>query len=587
MKKIILSVVLALAVLITPSILSSTTVYAKFSYGEYVTARTLTSGLTIQPTGIYEPESFSEIPTSANVSTYGYTSIMLTPDSNMNITLGGEKKSFTEVFNNKLKGVYVPVLRLTNKTVDSFISYMNDEYLISDVMVVTSDISVLKKIYEDEVASIANTVYDLTSVTLSEDRYFTWQYIAESNKTYTNVLMFDASDENLAVAAEYLGVMCKVCWAYANNAEEATYAVAAGATGVVTQNTGDFKTAISYFTKSGYAKAQSIAAHRGITTYANENSLTAVSAAVSEGATHAEIDIQLCRDGEILLCHNMSTSGLADKAYNFEPCNSQDIRNDTTLTDYSKKYGETFPTLDEVIDAVYDSNLILIIELKLEDGRTAVVNKGAIEKFLNIMRSHPEMDGRWFCITFYRPYADQMRELAPEISVGFLGGATSGYEKDQGISGWDGEWTAMTRVSEKIAFMHKFETLLDETYDKLTDNTAQTYLARGYVQNGWTFNSTGHLNTKCNIATSNVMEECAMAIKEITPTTLKMTKAQLESGKITVNTVNYCGWQEDRECEIIMVSKTLSEAKVILYYKETVGNTTYGLYSRLLTFEIV
>lgn len=585
MKKFIVSLVLALTVLLIPTF--TTTVYAKSSYESYVNARTLTSGLLLQPTGVLEPESFSDIPTSNGVSQYGYTSIILTPDSDMNVTLNGQTKSFTDVFNGTLKGVYVPVLRLTSSTVDAFIDYLNDVYYISDIMVISSDITVLEKIYKDEVANITNTVYDLTSVKLTDDRYFTWQYIAEANKTYTNVLMFDASDKNLPVAAEYLGAMCKVCWAYAENEKEATFAVSAGATGVVTTNKGDFKSAMSYFKKSGYAKAQSIAAHRGITAYANENSLTAVSAAVSEGSTHAEIDIQFCRDGEILLCHNMSTAGLSDQTYNFEPTNSQDIRNGAVLNDYSNKYGETFPTLDEVIDAVSASDLILIIELKLEDGRTTVVNKGAIEKFLNIMRAHPEMDGRWFCITFFRPYADQMRELAPEIPVGFLGGAQSGYEKDQGIKGWDGEWTAMSNVSKKIAFMHKFNTLLDECYDNSTNTTAQTYLARGYLQNGWTFNNVTHLATKCNIATSNVAEKCAMAVKEISPKTNTVTKAQLDSGKMTVNTINYCGWQEDRECDVIVVSQSNNTVELMLYCTETVDGTTYGLYSQLMTYQIV
>lgn len=585
MKKTIIAVVLALMIVCVPT--TMTTASAKNSYTQYVAARTLSSGLNLQPTGIFEPTDFSQIPSSVAAKSTGITTLILTPDKDMNVTLNGDTQSFSQIFDAKIKGVFVPALRLTSDNVDGFIEMMSQSYYVADIMVISSEISVLKKIYDDKDCNLVNTVYDLTSVKLTSDRYFTWQYVAEANKTYTNVLMFNANDPYLYVAAEYLGAMCKVCWAKTENADQAVSAIADGVTGVVVSQISDFSGAIKYFSKNGFSKAQYVAAHRGITAYANENSLTAVAAAVSEGSTHAEIDIQLCSDGEILLCHNMSTSGLSDKSINFEPVTSEYVRSQATLNDYSAKYGETFPTLHEVIDAVYQSNLILIIELKLEDGRTSVVNKGAIEKFLAIMRDHPEMDGRWFCITFFRPYADQMRELAPEIPVGFLGGAQSGYERDLNIKGWDGEWTPMDNVPSKIAFMHKFKTLLDESYGNSTDTTAQNYLARGYLQNGWTFNDLNHFKAKIAIATSNAAEKCAMAIKTIEPQSFEMTESQLASGKISVNTVNYCGWQEERTCDIVTVSRTGDTAKVLLHYTQTVDGVTYGLYSRLTTYKII
>lgn len=585
MKKFIVAILLFCIIVCAPMTIS--TANAKSEYTQYVTARTLSCGLNLQPTGIFEPTDFSQIPSSVAAKSSGITNVILTPDKAMNVTLNGDTQSFSEIFDAKIKGVFVPVLRLTSATVDGFIQMMSQSYYIADIMVISSDTAVLEKIYDDEDCSLVNTVYDLTNVSLTSDRYFAWQYIAEANKTYTNILMFSAADPNLYVAAEYLGAMCKVCWAKAENADESVNAIASGATGVIVSRISDFSGAIKYFFESGFSKAQYVAAHRGITSYANENSLTAVSAAVSEGATHAEIDIQFCADGEFLLCHNMSTSGLSDSTINFEPVSSEYIRSEATLNDYSDKYGESFPTLDEVIEAVYQSDLILIIELKLEDGRTSVVNKGAIEKFVNVMKGHPEMDGRWFCITFYRPYADKMRELAPEISVGFLGGAQSGYERDLNIKGWDGEWTTIDNVKSKIAFMHKFETLLDESYSSSTDATAQNYLARGYLQNGWTFNDLNHFKTKIAIATSNVAEKCAMAIKTIEPQSFEMTESQLASGKISVNTVNYCGWQEERTCDIVTVSRTGDTVKVLLYYVQTVDGVTYGLYSRLLTYKII
>lgn len=583
MKKTLLALLLVLSIAFVTPVL--TTAQAKSEYSSYVNARTK-SALMIEPTAVLEPESLSDLPTSAQASSSGISAVMLTPDKDLNVTFDGNKTSFIEFFNSRIKGVFIPVLRLDNTNVDGFIDMMNDTYLIKDITVVSSDLEVLKKISEDKVSSIANTVYDLTEIKIPQNRYGTWEYIAESNKYYTNTLMFDASDENFAVAAEYLSAMSKVCWAMTDTEDEALSAISCGATGVVVKKSSDFVNSVSYFKKSGFTKAQNVAAHRGITAYANQNSEMAVAASVSEGATHAEIDIQFTRDGEFIICHDMTSNNFSStKGVSFEPTLSS-YATTLKLNDYSAKYGDCFPLLDEIIQSVRKSDLILIIELKLEDGRTTVVNKNAIEKFVTLMKSYPYMEGRWFTITFYKPYADQMHEFAPEIPVGFLGGATSGYEKDLGLSGWNGEWTHMSNISSKIAFMHKYRTLLDESYDNYTSTTAQNYLARGYLQNSWTFNNLSHFSAKLNIATSNSAEKCADCIKSFAPSDLVMTSEQLESGKITVNTINYNGWQQERECDVIVVSKDQNSAKVLLYYNETSEGSNYGLYSQVLTYKI-
>lgn len=585
MKKTLIALLLIVSVVFMPAVFSSAE--AKSEYSSYVTARTSGSGLVLEPTLILEPNDINDIPTGANLSASGVTSVMFTPDKDMNVVLGSETTAFTELFNTHVKGKFIAVLRLDENTVDGFIDMMNNVYTIKDVIVVSKNLSVLKKIYDDKVSSIANAVYDLTDVKIPSGRYDTWEYIAQANGAYANVLMYDASDENFAVAAEYAGSMTKVCWGYADGTGETVSAIADGATGIVVRNADDYNSAIKFFSKKGFSKAQYVAAHRGITAYANENSEMAVAAAVSEGSTHAEIDIQFTRDGEFIVCHDMVSSNFSvTKGVNFEPTLSS-YSTTLKLNDYSIKYGDCFPLLDQIIQTVYKSDLILIIELKLEDGRTSVVNKGAIEKFVALMNSYPYMKGRWFCITFYKPYADQMREFAPEIPVGFLGGATSGYEKDSGLTGWNGEWTLMSNVSSKIAFMHKYKTVLDENYSQATSNTSQTYLARGYLQNGWTFEDVNHFGCKINIATTNAAEKCADCIKSIEPQNLSMTRDDLSKGKIIVDTVNYNGWKTQRECDVITVSESLGKATVLLYYYETFNGANYGLYSQLLTYEII
>ncbi|MDE5548172.1 MAG: hypothetical protein K2J30_04180, partial [Clostridia bacterium] len=180
------------------------------SYGSYISVGAQNDALAIEPTTILEPASFAEIAGKAN-------SVVLTPSADMTVTLGGEMKSFESIFDNNLKAKYIPVVRLTSATVNGFIDWMKNTYTVSDIMAISSDLSVIQALYADEVCQIVNTVYDLTDKQIGEDRYWAWQYLGDANAVGCNILMLDAADKNLPIAAEYISAMSKVCWGYADD----------------------------------------------------------------------------------------------------------------------------------------------------------------------------------------------------------------------------------------------------------------------------------------------------------------------------------------------------------------------------------
>jgi glycerophosphoryl diester phosphodiesterase len=408
--------------------------------------------------------------------------------------------------------------------------------------------------------------------------------------------MYDASQANFDVVADYVEAMTKCCWGYVENKTEAVSAIADGAYGIVSSDESVLSDAISYFSKSGYAKAQNLAAHRGITAYANENSLTAIASSINEGATHVEIDLQITADGQIVICHDSETNATSVSGTYFERATLAAL-NRFKLSDYSEKYGDTYPTLEEVISLAKNNDLIFIFELKFGGATTNIVdNLKPIDKLKEILDQHPEMQGRWYAITFYAPFAERMQELMPEIPVGYLGGATSGKESDQGLTGWNGGHVGMTKISDKIAFLRKYHLGLDEVYyESATNSTAQTYLARGYTQNTWTFDNVSHFTVKADVATSNAVEKAAMFAKELGVGTLNLTKDDLANGTATVACRTYNGWLVDLPCEIIVVDQTESGASVLLYYKQewsytqtltnqdpVTVNGYNGLYSKLI-----
>ncbi len=564
------------------------------TYANYNSVKSLETELFLEPTLVYEPASFSEIE-EAKGAAKKPASVIVTPDREMNVSLGGETKSLTSVFDSHLKGNFIPIVRLGSSTVDAFLDWYRNTYTISDMMAVSSDISVITKLFADEKAYLINTVYDLTAAAIGADRYGEWGHIAEANKAGCNILMYDGSAENLPVAAEYVEAMAKVCWAYTEGKEEAVSALAAGVYGVVSQNYTEMGEAIDVFSKPGFARAQYIAAHRGITGYCNEQSPTAVAASANEGATHIELDIQITKDEQIFVCHNSTMSYTSNGNANFSVSTADAVKR-FTLSDYSRKYEETFPTLEEAIELLLDTDVIFIIELKLDAASALAVDElHAIENLKKVMDRYPAMEGRWIAITFYAPYAEKMRKVCPEIPVGCLGtGGQADKEKAEGLPAWGGANATRASLSRYMqSVCRKYNVSIDEMdYDNVShtntgvDNKMWAdWIARGYALNAWTFENLTHYATKCNIATTNAAEDCAMLVKEF-GVPVSLTEADLTAGKVTVPCTTYNGWKVEKECEVIVVSREGNTAKVLFYLSQNThddAKVIFGLYSNLTT----
>lgn len=596
--------VLCLSIAVSASVSPVTVSAATPVNNSYTDIKTANSGIVLEPTMVFEPETMAEL-NAVKGGSVRPASIVVTPDKNMNVSFtDSTSEALREIIDTRIGSGFIPVVRLNNDTVDGFIDWMTNTYTKKDIMAISSDIKVIQKLYADEVTYIVNTVYDLTDISIPADRYGTWKYIGAANAAGCNVLMFDAADPNLSVAAEYVSAMTKCCWAYADDKMESVTAISAGCYGVVSGDFNGLKEAIGVFQKDGFTRAQFVAAHRGITAYCNENSLTAVAAAASEGATHVELDVQITSDGRLVMCHNSGTNHTAAGSMEIARAKFDALRK-LKLNDYTDRYEETFPTIEEIFDVLVQTDVILILELKLDGASTLAVNQlKAIQTIKETFDKHPQMEGRWVTITFYAPYAEAMKEYIPEIPCCGLGGAQSGLEKDQGKLAWGGKWVGTsTDYLNRIDYMRMYNIGFDEMhYPNLNINkTAANYLARGYVQNTWTFKNVKHFEWKVNIATTDAAEQCAMFVKKINAETLTgITQAELEAGKLTVACETYSGWKLNKECDIVEVARGDGKVSFMLYYKQEAsyvqeesgyndvpqgetGDASYGLYSQIVT----
>jgi glycerophosphoryl diester phosphodiesterase len=107
-----------------------------------------------------------------------------------------------------------------------------------------------------------------------------------------------------------------------------------------------------------------ITGHRGSSTVAPENTITAIEEAIRQGCDYAEIDVQETKDGQIVVIHDSYLERLAGVPKNIWEVDYEEIKTYEVGSWFSEEFrGEKIPTLDEMIK--YSKGKIkLNIELK-------------------------------------------------------------------------------------------------------------------------------------------------------------------------------------------------------------------------------
>ena len=156
-----------------------------------------------------------------------------------------------------------------------------------------------------------------------------------------------------------------------------------------------------------------IMAHRGYSAAAPENTVPAFQKSIDEGFTAAELDVQMTKDGEIIVLHDSSlkrTTGLNKRVWEVTYDEIKDLDNGSF---FSKEYaGTTIPTLDEVLKLCKDK-LYLNIEIK----RTGH-DDGITQKVVDIIADNDFFDECDITSQNYRTL-EEVREINPDVLTAY------------------------------------------------------------------------------------------------------------------------------------------------------------------------
>jgi glycerophosphoryl diester phosphodiesterase len=161
--------------------------------------------------------------------------------------------------------------------------------------------------------------------------------------------------------------------------------------------------------------------HRGASQYAPENSMEAFQLAYDMGADGIEFDVQMTRDGHLVVVHDEEISRVSDGNGYVKDFSLEEIRNFQFNRTHPEYEGVKIPLLEEVMERFAqkgsdtDKEFLFNIELK----NNIFLYEGMEEKVLKIVKEKKMLERTLFS-SFSHASMLTLREAEPEAKIAFL-----------------------------------------------------------------------------------------------------------------------------------------------------------------------
>lgn len=200
-----------------------------------------------------------------------------------------------------------------------------------------------------------------------------------------------------------------------------------------------------------------IIAHRGVSSYAPENTLAAFDLALQMGVQHIELDVQSTADGHVAVIHDDTVNRTTDATGAVENFTLAALQALDAGSWFGAAFsGEKIPTFEEVL-LRYKGRLHIHVEIK---GRSAHL----AQHVADLIRRHGMAD-QVTVTSFRQEPLRQIRAYAPELQTGWL------------VHGINQEVISAAHALAVSQVCPKADTLTPETVQRLHDE--------GFVVRAW------------------------------------------------------------------------------------------------------
>lgn len=156
-------------------------------------------------------------------------------------------------------------------------------------------------------------------------------------------------------------------------------------------------------------------AHRGASYYKPENTLVAFEQAITMGADGIELDVQMTKDGELVVIHDETINRTSNgkgyvKDYTLKQLKAYDFSNG-----HLAYKGEKIPTLQEVYELMKPTSLKINVELK-----NGIIRYAGMEEKVLELAKNMKMEERIIYSSFNHESMRLIHEMDSSIPIGIL-----------------------------------------------------------------------------------------------------------------------------------------------------------------------
>ncbi|MDR1901011.1 MAG: glycerophosphodiester phosphodiesterase [Treponema sp.] len=227
-----------------------------------------------------------------------------------------------------------------------------------------------------------------------------------------------------------------------------------------------------------------VVAHRGYSGLYPENTMTAFKKAAEAGADEIELDVQLSKDGAVVVIHDESLKRVTGQTGWVRDFTLEELRGFDASVLYSGEFGfNPIPSLDEYFSWVKTTAITTNIELK----NSLYYYEGLEEKTIELVRKHG-LEGKVIFSSFNHASLFTCKKLAPAIPCGLLVehadvGNAGLYAKTCGMEYYHPDITTLTRETVENCRIHGIELNVWTVNDMAGLLRLEAWNCRGVITN--------------------------------------------------------------------------------------------------------
>ncbi len=160
---------------------------------------------------------------------------------------------------------------------------------------------------------------------------------------------------------------------------------------------------------------QYIFAHRGASAYAPENTLEAFDMAAKMGAHGVELDVHICRSGELVVTHDETIERVSEGEGHVRDLTLSELKALHFNRTHPEFKDARIPTLQEVFQLLRPTGMRINIELK-----NSMIDYPDLEKRVIELAEHEDMLGKVLFSSFSHESMLRVKRIDPMLYCGLL-----------------------------------------------------------------------------------------------------------------------------------------------------------------------